>query len=115
MAIPMSREQRCGHLPDLFREMICHLCAQKPIGTKELMSSSAREYGAIRFSQGYTATMLVEEFRMLQISIFHTLQNNLANIDYSVVLANVMTVADQIDFQLHQSVASFAREMELAA
>src|SRR6202789_2112138 len=56
MAIPMSREQRCGHLPDLFREMICHLCAQKPIGTKELMSSSAREYGAIRFSQGYTAT-----------------------------------------------------------
>jgi hypothetical protein len=52
---------------------------------------------------------------MLQISIFHTLQDNLANIDYSVVLANVMTVADQIDFQLHQSVASFAREMELAA
>ena len=114
MAIPMSREQRCGHLPDLFREMICHLCAQKPIGTKELMSSSAREYGAIRFSQGYTATMLVEEFRMLQISIFHTLQNNPTNIDYSVVLTNVMTVADQIDFQLQQSVASFAREMELA-
>jgi hypothetical protein len=95
--------------------MICHLRAEKPIGTKELMSSGAREYGAIRFSQGYTATMLVEEFRMLQISIFHTLQDNLANIDYSVVLANVMTVADQIDFQLHQSVASFAREMELAA
>src|ERR1700678_996386 len=91
MAISMSREQRCGHLPDLFSEMIGRLRTPKPIGTKELMSSSAGEHGANRFSQGYTATMLVEEYRMLQISIFHTLKSNLANIDYSVVLTNVMT------------------------
>jgi CheY-like chemotaxis protein len=115
MATPMSREQRCGHLPDLFREMIYRLRARKPIGTKELMSSSAGEHGANRFSQGYTATMLVAEYRMLQISIFHTLQNNLVNIDYSVILADVMTIADEIDFQLHQSVASYTREMQLAA
>jgi CheY-like chemotaxis protein len=115
MAIPMSREQRCGHLPNLFREMICRLRAQKPIGTREPISSSAGEHGANRFSHGYTAAMLVEEFRMLQISIFHTLQNNLLNIDYSVVLADVMTIADEIDFQLHQSVASYTREMQLAA
>jgi CheY-like chemotaxis protein len=115
MAIPMSREQRCGHLPDLFREMICRLRAQKPIGTKELMSSSAGEHGANRFGQGYTAAMLVEEYRMLQISIFHSLQNNLANIDFSVVLAEVMTIADEINLQLHQSVASYTREMQLAA
>jgi hypothetical protein len=95
--------------------MICRLRAQKPIGTKELMSSSAGEHGANRFGQGYTAAMLVEEYRMLQISIFHTLQNNLANIDFSVVLADVMTIADEINFQLHQSVASYTREMQLAA
>jgi CheY-like chemotaxis protein len=115
MAIPMSREQRCGHLPDLFREMICRLRAQKHLGTKELTSSGAAEHGANRFNQGYTATMLVQEYRMLQKSIFHTLQNNLVNIDYSVVLADVMTIADEIDFQLHQSVASYTREMQLAA
>jgi CheY-like chemotaxis protein len=115
MAIPMSREQRCGHLPDLFREMICCLRARKPIGTKELRSSSAGEHGENRFNQGYTATMLVEEFRIMQISIFHTLQNNLAHIDYSIVLADVMTIADEIDFQLNQSVASYTREMQLAA
>jgi hypothetical protein len=115
MGIPMSREQRCGHLPDFFREMICRLRAQKPIGTKEPASSSAEEHGAERFNQGYTATMLVQEYRMLQVSIFHTLKNNLGNIDFSVVLADVMTVADEIDFQLHQSVASYTREMQLAA
>jgi CheY-like chemotaxis protein len=115
MVIPMSREQRCGHLPDLFREMIYRLRAQKPIGTKELMSLSAEQHGASRFSQGYTPTMLVEEYRLLQISIFHTLQTNLVHIDYSFLLADVMTIADEIDFQLHQSVASYTREMQLAA
>jgi CheY-like chemotaxis protein len=115
MAISMSREQRCGHLPDLFSEMIDRLRTQKPIGTKELMSLSAGEHGANRFSRGYTATMLLEEYRMLQISIFHTLKSNLVNIDYSFVLADVMTIADEIDFQLHQSVAGYTREMQLAA
>jgi hypothetical protein len=115
MAVPMSREQRCCHLPELFREIIDRLRGQKPISTKESMYSSAAEHGANRFSQGYTATMLLEEYRVLQISIFHTLKNNLVNIDYSVVLADVMTIADEIDFQLHQSVASYTREMQLAA
>jgi CheY-like chemotaxis protein len=115
MGIPMSREQRCGHLPDLFCEMICRLRAHKPIGTKEIISSGAGEHGAKRFNQGYTATMLVAEYRMMQISVFHTLQNNLANVDYSIVLADVMTVADAIDFQLHQAVASYTREMQFAA
>jgi CheY-like chemotaxis protein len=115
MAIPMNREQRCVHLPDLFREMVGRLRTQKTVGTKELMSLSAAEHGAKRFLQGYTATMLLEEYRILQLSIFHTLKNNLVNIDYSVVLTDVMTIADEIDFQLHQSVGSYTREMQLAA
>jgi hypothetical protein len=54
--------------------------------------------------------MLVEESRMLQISIFHTLQQNLAAIDYSVLLAGVMTIADEIDSQLRQAVTRFTAE-----
>jgi CheY-like chemotaxis protein len=115
MAIPMSREQRCDHLPSLFREMIYRLRAQKTIGTEEQRSSTAGQHGVKRFNQGYTATMLVAEYRLLQVSIFQALQNNLANIDYSALLADVMTVADEIDSQLHQSVASYTREMLFAA
>ena len=44
---------------------------------------------------------------MLQISIFHTLQKNLANIDYSVLLVGVMTIADEIDSQLSQAIARY--------
>ena len=59
--------------------------------------------------------MLVEESRMLQVSIFQTLQNNLANIDFSLLLIGVMTIADEIDSQLSQAMASFTADSLSAA
>lgn len=38
--------------------------------------------------------MLVEESRMLQVSVFNTLQKNLAHIDFSILLTGVMTISD---------------------
>jgi len=111
VAIPMSYEQRCGHLPMVFRDLTWRLRSHQPIGTKAPISSSAAEHGVNRFRHGYSAAMLVEESRMLQVSIFHTLQNNLASIDYSVLLIGVMTIADEIDFQLSQAIASYTAEM----
>jgi CheY-like chemotaxis protein len=110
MSIPMTCEQRCRHLPLLFQELIARLRAGQPIGAKEVASSSAPEHGASRFRQGYTAAMLVEEARTLQISIFHTLQKNLGTLDYSLLLAGVMTIADEIDSQLSQSIARYTLE-----
>jgi hypothetical protein len=63
--------------------------------------------GVTRRKQGYTAAMLVEESRMLQVSIFQTLQNNLASIDFSVLLIGVMTIADEVDSQLGQAMESY--------
>jgi CheY-like chemotaxis protein len=110
MSIPLSFEQRCSHLPILFSDLVHRLRSRKPIGTKEPISDGAARHGVNRFSQGYTAAMLVEESRMLQVSIFNTLQNNLVNIDYSVLLIGVMTIADEIDFQLSQAIESYTAE-----
>ena len=110
MSVPMSCEQRCRHLPLLFQELIARLRSGQPIGAKELTSSSAAEHGADRFRQGYSAAMLVEESRMLQMSIFHTLQKNLGIIDYSVLLVGVMTIADEIDSQLSQAITRYTLE-----
>jgi hypothetical protein len=54
--------------------------------------------------------MLVEESRMLQVSVFHTLQKNLARIDFSILLTDVMTIAGEIDSQLSQAMASYVAE-----
>jgi hypothetical protein len=70
-------------------------------------SPSAVEHGRLRFKQGYTAPMLVEESRILQVTIFGTLQNNRSALDFSVVLTDVMTIADEVDSQLAQMMASF--------
>lgn len=107
MSIPLSREQRCSHLPLVFIDLICRLRSREPMGTKEPRSDGAASHGVHRFSQGYTAAMLVEESRMLQVSIFNTLHKNLLNIDYSVLLIGVMTIADEIDFQLGQAIESY--------
>ena len=47
---------------------------------------------------------------MLQVSIFHTLQKNLVNIDFSILLTEVMTIADEIDSQLSQAMTSYVAE-----
>jgi hypothetical protein len=51
---------------------------------------------------------------MLQVSIFETLQKNLASIDFSVLLNGVMTIADE-DSQLSQVTDSYIEESLLKA
>ena len=52
--------------------------------------------------------MMVQESRILQVSILETLQLNLVDIDFSVSLIGVMTIADEVDSQLSQAMESYA-------
>jgi CheY-like chemotaxis protein len=110
MTVPLSYEQRCGHLPEVFSDLVHRLRSSKPIGSKELVSDAAARHGINRRQQGYTAAMVVEESRMLQVCIFQTLQENLASIDFSILLIGVMTIADEVDSQLSQAMASYIAE-----
>ena len=60
-AVHLSREARCRHLPQLFRDLGRRLQAFQPLGSKELRSQSASDHGLERRRQGYTAAMMVEE------------------------------------------------------
>jgi hypothetical protein len=108
--ILMSYEQRTRHLPQVFHELVFRLKSSKEIGSNELVSVAAQQHGLERRRIGYSAAMLVEESRMLQVSIFQTLQNNLASIDFSLLLTGVMTIADEIDSQLSQAMAAYIEE-----
>jgi len=101
---------RCAHLPQLFHELVYRLRFPIPLGTRASVSPPAAEHGRVRRQQGYTPAMLVEESRMLQVSIFQTLQDNLNKIDFSVLLVGVMAIADEVDSQLAQQMASFIAE-----
>jgi CheY-like chemotaxis protein len=104
--VPMTDELRTGHLPRLLQELVQRLHAPTQLGSKSV-SKAAVLHGKVRHQQGYTVAMLVEESRILQVSIFETLQRNLSTVDFSLVLLDVMTIADEVDSQLKQAITSF--------
>jgi CheY-like chemotaxis protein len=110
MTSSLSDRARTSHLPQLFRELVLRLRSQKPLGSKELLSPAAEQHGISRRKEGYTAAMMVEESRMLQVSIFETLEANLSHIDFSMLLTDVMTIADEVDSQLAQAMACYIME-----
>ena len=113
--LPLSQQQRTGHLPQLLRELVDRLRVPRSLGTEQV-SEAAVLHGKVRLSQGYSIPMLIEESRILQVSIFHTLQTNLNVVDFSLLLIDVMTIADEVDLQLKQTVMSFAESAaEIAA
>jgi CheY-like chemotaxis protein len=114
-AVSMSREQRVGHIPKILIDLVHRLRSFKSLGSSELVSAAAEEHGRFRRQQGYSAAMMVEESRMLQVSIFETLQKNLACIDFSILLNSVMTIADEVDAQLSQAMDSYMEESLLEA
>ncbi len=104
--VPLTTEQRTGHLPKLLEELVKRLRSSRSLGTKA-ESSAAVQHGKIRREQGYSVAMIVEESRILQVSIFGTLQKNLGSVDFSLLLLDVMTIADEVDSQLKQTLVSF--------
>jgi CheY-like chemotaxis protein len=107
MKVMLSDEKRSSHLPTVLADLVRCLRARKPIGVTNIESVAAEKHGLGRHAQGYTAAMMVEESRMLQVSIFETLQENLPNLDFSVLLQGVMAIADEIDSQLSQAMVCF--------
>jgi len=105
--IALDDEQRTGHLPQLIRELVHRLREPRSLGTKQV-SDGAVMHGKVRRSQGYSIPMIIEESRILQVSIFNTLQSNLKVVDFSLLLVDVMTIADEVDSQLKQTIVSFS-------
>ena len=107
--ISLSDEERTGHLPKLVEDLSLRL-SQSSATTKDsdaVFSAAAVAHGKLRYQQGYTPAMLVHESRILQVTIFGTLQINLESLDFSLLLPDVMTIADEVDSQLTQAMDSY--------
>lgn len=92
--VTLTKEQRTGHLPKLFQELVDRLRVPRSLGTKQ-PSAAAVLHGKVRQTQGY---------------------NNLATVDFSLLLIDVMTIAEEVDSQLKQTLISFTEhETEAAA
>jgi DNA-binding response OmpR family regulator len=115
--VALSDLERTGYLPKLIEDLVQRL--RSPHITIEegatLGSPAAVAQGKMRKSQGYTAAMLVQDSRILQVTLFGTLQKNLGALDFSLLLPDVMTIADEVDSQLTQAMTGYTEAMGTAA
>ncbi len=115
--LQLKDEERTGHLPKLVEDLAVRL--SKPTSTSKdsdaAFSHAAVAHGKLRYQQGYTPEMLVHESRILQVTVFGMLQSNLSYLDFSLLLPDVMAIADEVDAQLTQSMRSYMKLMSPAA
>jgi hypothetical protein len=104
-SIPLSFDERTGHLPQLLHDVLARL--RLGAGTKAPISKAAAHHGDLRRKQGYTVAMAVQESRLLQVTIFATLHKNTNNLEFSKLLPDVVTIADEVDTQLKEQVLCF--------
>jgi DNA-binding NarL/FixJ family response regulator len=105
--VKLDRTQRARYLPQMLRDLVQRLRSALPLGPRVCISPAASRNGMLRRRLGYTPAMLAEESRLLQASIFHTLEKNLQRVDYSVVLLSVMAISDELAAQLAQAMACY--------
>ena len=103
--IPLNFEERTGHLPQLLHDVIARL--RLDAGSKAPISEAAGIHGDLRRKQGYTVAMAVEESRLLQVSIFSMLHKDVKRLEFSTLLPDVVTIADEVDAQLKQQMLRF--------
>src|SRR5580693_5907183 len=103
--IPLNHFERTRHLPHIMHDVINRL--RMNAGTKTSISKAAAEHGELRRKQGYSAAMMVDESRLLQVSIFTTLHNNVMQLEFSALLPDIVTIADEVDAQLKEQMLRF--------
>lgn len=103
--IPLTFEERTGHLPQLLHDVIARL--RLDAGTRAPISTAAAHHGDLRRKQGYTVAMAVEESRLLQVTIFSVLHRDVKRLDFNTLLPDVVTIADEVDAQLKQQMLRF--------
>jgi hypothetical protein len=102
--IPLSDVARTGHLPKLYFDLISRLRLAKD--ARPPISIAAAAHGEVRHTQGYSASMLIEESRVFQVATFGTLHLHQSELDQNQVLLDVMVIADEVDAQLMETVRS---------
>jgi hypothetical protein len=109
MVVPLSDEQRAVHIPRLVEDLTVRLSKSSAAmnDCDAIFSAAAVAHGKLRYLQGYTPAMLVDESRILEVTIFGMLQSNRHSLDVTLLLLDVMAIADEVDAQLTQSIGGY--------
>jgi len=106
-ALPLSPKERTAYLPEMIAKVTSRLRLTRTIEGVDTLCPAAVAHGQIRYRQQYTAPLIAQESRILQVCIFETVERNMAAVSFPTLMADVMIVADEVDSQLKQTIESF--------
>ena len=94
---------RTRYLPEMIKGITDRLRGTREI---EAVNNLAHVgcHGQVGHGQCYSAHLIVQESRILQVCIFETIERNLATVDFTAVLPDIMIIGDS---QLKETISSF--------
>jgi hypothetical protein len=72
-ALPLPAKERTTYLPKMIKNITARLRATRDLEAVDSPSQAAIAHGQSRYRRGYTAPLIVQELRLLQVSIFETI------------------------------------------
>jgi ActR/RegA family two-component response regulator len=110
----LSREGRIDHLPGLLVQLANRIDKKRESNDKQELETAAT-HGKTRRRQGYSSPLIVEESRILYEIIADTVQNNLAEMDISSIVPDMILISDNLYVMLAESLRAFLSAEPVAA
>jgi ActR/RegA family two-component response regulator len=109
----VSRKELIDHLPALLNQL-ADLLDHHPRSEKTHLDSAA-EHGRARRRQGSSVTMIVAESRILYRVIADCVQHHLLEMDISRLVPDLISISDNLNQMLSESLRAFLSEEPIAA
>lgn len=109
-SIPLTREERTDHLPDLLSDLVRRLERDSDEwgpGPTE----SARQHGRARHQQGYTIPQILFETRILQRVISQVIQENLLAIELSTLVPDILEIGYSLQAEVEISIRAYQAQI----
>ena len=105
-AIPLTREERMDHLPELLQEVIGRMEEQRDTLSSRA-AEAARKHGRTRYQQGYTIPLMLFETRVLQRALSATIQSELLSLELSTLVPDIFKTGESLESALEISIRSY--------
>jgi DNA-binding response OmpR family regulator len=107
--IRLSDEQRLEHVPGLLSRLVEQLQSRIPPQAIPSLLEHGAKHGANRRRQRYTEDMLVDDIRVMDISIYDTVQSGLLKLDLSGLIPDLRNVNATLSTFLQESIKAFQK------
>lgn len=105
-AIPLTRNERIDHFPDVLQEIVERI-EEHPEKTSKGVLEAATSHGVMRHAQGYTVPMLLVECSILERTLAELLQDHLLSIDISTLIPDMHQMSEAINCTGETAVRAF--------